>query len=78
MEDPWSGNEGLIEVTDQEQVEQLKEDLNISFRCQHEIAPLIIGTVVTGGLKRKLRMVRADYFFMLSVSQSIYTVSNSP
>ena len=53
------------------------EDLNISFRYAHEVAPIVIGSVVTGGFKRKLRMIRADYFFMLSVSQSIYTVSSS-
>ena len=76
LADPWSLNEGLIEIKDQKVVEQIKEDLNISYRYNTEIAPLIIGTVVAGGFKRKLRMIRADYYALLSISQSIHTVSS--
>lgn len=74
--DPLSQNEGLIEITDPQQVQKIQEDLNISFRYDHEIAPIILGSVVTGGFKRKLRMMRADYFSVLSVAQSIHTVES--
>lgn len=76
LEDPWSHNEGLIEIKDPDLVNQIKENFNISYRYNHEIAPVISGTVVTGGFKRKLRMMRADYFSLLSISQSIHTVTN--
>jgi hypothetical protein len=36
----------------------------------NEIAPIICGTVVNGGFKRKLRMLRGDLFSMLAVCQS--------
>ena len=32
LENPWSENEGLIEIVDDELVKQVKDDLNISFR----------------------------------------------
>ena len=54
----------------------MRADLNISYRYDAEIAPIICGTVVNGGFKRKLRMVRADYFSMLSVCQSVYFVTD--
>jgi len=54
----------------------VRADLNISYRHDAEIAPIICGTVVNGGFKRKLRMVRADYFSMLSVCQSVYFVTD--
>ena len=74
--DPWSLNESLIEIKDKTIISQIQSDLNISYRYQNEIAPIIVGTVVTGGFKRKLRMLRADYFSLLSISQSIHTVSS--
>ena len=67
MADPWSVNEDLIEMKDEGLVQQIKEDLNISFRYEKGIAPIIVGSVVTGGFKRKLKMVRADYFSLLSI-----------
>ena len=67
MADPWSLNEDLIEMKDEGLVQQIKEDLNISFRYEKGIAPIIVGSVVTGGFKRKLKMVRADYFSLLSI-----------
>lgn len=76
LEDPWSQNEGLIEIKDRKLVDQIKEDLNISFRYDYEIAPVVVGTVVNGGFKRKLRMMRADYFAMLSITHSIHTVNS--
>ena len=76
LEDPWSHNEELLEVTDPKLVATIKSDLNISFRYEKEIAPVITGSVVTGGFKRKLRMIRADLFSLLSISQSIHTVAS--
>lgn len=40
------------------------------------MAPLICGTIVNGQFHRKLRMLRADLFSMLSVCQSM-NISNS-
>lgn len=68
LEDPWSHNEGLIEIKDADVIEQIRKDLNISYRYTNDIAPFIVGTIVQGGFKRKLKMVRADYFSMLSIS----------
>lgn len=74
--DPWSYNEDLIEIKDPKIVQQIKDDLNISFRYEKGIAPLVVGTVVTGGFKRKLKMVRADYFSLLSICQSVHAVDS--
>ena len=77
LEDPWSHNEGLIEIKDRNLVDKIKEDLNISFRYDTDIAPIIVGSVVTGGFKRKLKMMRADYYSILSIIDSIYTIESS-
>ena len=76
LEDPWSHNEGLIEIKDRSVVDKIKEDLNISFRYGTDIAPMIVGSVVMGGFKRKLKMMRADYYSMLCISESTYTISS--
>lgn len=39
---------------------------------EQEVAPLICGTVVNGSFQRKLRMLRADLFCMLSICHSAY------
>lgn len=76
MSDPWSLNEDLIEIKDSNVIQKIQEDLNISYRYAKGIAPLIVGTVVAGGFKRKLKMVRADYFSLFSICQSIHTVDS--
>ena len=43
---------------------------------EQDIAPFICGTVVNGGFSRKLRMLRADFYCMLSVSQCSYFVTD--
>jgi len=51
----------------------IEESLNLGFMDEGETAPLIVGTVVNDkkrAFNRKLRMVRADIFAMLSVCQS--------
>jgi len=52
----------------------VKQSLNLNFNENDEIAPLIVGSVVSEngptGFNRKLRMVRADLFTMLSVCQA--------
>lgn len=34
------------------------------------ISPFILGTVINGGFKRKLRMLRSDFFSLLSIIHS--------
>ena len=43
---------------------------------EQDIAPFICGTVVNGGYSRKLRMLRADIFTMLSICHSSYLVTD--
>ena len=62
-----SKNEGLVEITDQEIINKIGEELNLLPSDYLDIAPFICGTVVTGGFTRKLRMIRADYFSMLTI-----------
>lgn len=69
-----SNNEGLIEIKDKEIVTQIKEEMNLLPQDEQDIAPFICGTVVNGGFSRKLRMLRADIYCMLSVSQCSYFV----
>ena len=63
-------NTEMKEITDPEMIEKVKEELNVSFKARNAVAPIICGTVVNGGFKRKLRMLRCDLFMMLSVCQS--------
>lgn len=60
----------MQEVTDPSIIEQVKGQLNITFKERDEIGPIICGTVVAGGYTRKLRMLRCDLFMMLAVCQS--------
>lgn len=45
-------------------------NLDMSLKDNYMIAPIIIGSVVNGGFSRKLRMLRADLFSLLSITQS--------
>ena len=63
-------NSGLQEIKNQDVLNKIKSILNLRKQDSEDIAPIICGTVVNGGFKRKLRMLRADMFSMLSVCQS--------
>jgi len=39
-------NSDLVEITEARHVEEVKENLNLSYKEMDEIAPLIVGTVV--------------------------------
>lgn len=74
--DQLLSNEGLIEIKDKAIVDNIKDELNFTFHEADEIAPVVCGTVVNGGFFRKLRMLRADLFTMLSVCQSGSIISH--
>lgn len=58
-------NPGLTEIKDAEAV---RECMNLGFKEKDEIAPVIAGTVIlNGGFSKKLRMMRADLFTLLSI-----------
>lgn len=61
----------MVEVSNPKVIEQVYENLNVSILDEKEQAPIICGTVLNGGFHRKLRMLRADMFSMLSVCQSM-------
>ena len=42
----------------------------MSLKDTYMIAPIIIGSIVNGGFSRKLRMLRADLFTLMSITQS--------
>lgn len=46
----------------------MHRELNLTVAEEVDIAPFICGTVVQGGYKRKLKMLRGDLFSILSVS----------
>ena len=71
-----SYNSDLIEIQDKELAKQIKDDLNLNFDELEDANPIICGTVVNGGLSRKLKMIRADLFSMLSVCNSYHLVTN--
>jgi hypothetical protein len=48
------------------------ENLNLNLKDNFMVAPFIVGTVVSGGYERKLRMLRSDLYALLSVTQSRY------
>jgi len=60
----------LIEIKDPAMIKKIKQNLNIKPSEAKDLAPLICGTLVNGGFKRKLRMLRADLFSGLAVSHS--------
>ena len=74
--DQLLANEGLIEIKNQAIVDNIKDELNLTFHESDEIAPVVCGTVINGGFNRKLRMLRADLFTMLSVCQSAEIISH--
>lgn len=70
-----SKNEGLTEITNKKVIDEIKEELNLLHGEEQDIAPFICGTVVNGSFSRKLRMLRADFFSLLSVCESSLIVS---
>ena len=44
--------------------------MNMKFNDTDKTTPFICGTVVRGGWQRKLRMLRADMFSLLTISKS--------
>lgn len=63
-------NEGLIEIKNQDVIQEINDNLNLNLKDNFMVAPFIIGSVVSGGFDRKLRMLRSDLFTLLSVIQS--------
>lgn len=49
--------------------------MSINFDENEDFAPWICGTVVNGGFSRKLKMMRADIFSILAVTNSPFFVS---
>lgn len=69
--DKRGNNEDLEEIKDPAIIEKVKQDLNLEDGAD-DYTPIICGSVVggggyNGGFKRKLKMLRADLFAMLSV-----------
>jgi len=71
-----SKNEGLTEIKDKKVIDEIKEELNLLHGEEEDNAPFICGTVVNGGFTRKLRMLRADLYSLLSVCESSFIVSD--
>jgi len=59
----------LREITDQKIIDEVKDSLNIIYKEAEEIAPIIVGSVVHENFRRKLRMLRGDFFAMLAVCE---------
>ena len=51
-------------------MKRVREELKINFEDLEDVAPIICGTVVNGGFKRKLKMLRADMFCTLACTHS--------
>jgi hypothetical protein len=67
--DKYGNNEDLDEILDPEIIESVKYNLNTNDHCD-DYVPIICGSVVNGGFKRKLQMLRSDYYSLISLSQS--------
>ena len=64
----------MEEITDPAIIANVQRDLNLE-EGAGDYTPIICGSVVGGGFKRKLQMLRADLFSMLSVCQSERMIS---
>ena len=64
------GNEDLIEIKDEPTLSKIEENLDMNLKDKFMVAPIILGSVCVGGFSRKLRMLHAGLFALLSVSQS--------
>ena len=72
--DKRANNEELLEITDEKIIKRVKENLNLE-NDSDPVTPLICGTIVNGSFKRKLKMLRADVFAMLSVCQNEHIIT---
>jgi len=70
-------NQELIEVQDEKLVKQIRDELNLNFDEHEDCNPIICGSIVNGGFVRKLKMMRADLFSILSVCHSHYFIQNN-
>ena len=70
-------NEELIEIKDKQLLKKVKQELNLNFEELSESNPFICGTIVNGSFTRKLKMVRADMYSILSVVNSHHIIKNS-
>ena len=64
--DKCNKNEELEEIFDKNLIEKVKFNLNLNDSCD-DYAPIICGSVVNGGFKRKLQMLRSDFYSLLSL-----------
>lgn len=62
----------MVEITDGDQLAQIRKNLNLTPDDLGDInqVPFICGTVSKQGFERKNKMMRADMFTLLSLSQS--------
>lgn len=66
-------NDDLIEIKDKKVIQEVRKTLNLTFKDTDDIAPFIVGSVIVyDGFQKKLKMMRADLFSLLSISQSKY------
>jgi hypothetical protein len=71
-----NSNNDLIEIKDKKLIDEVFLSLNLNLRDNKMIAPYVIGTVVNGGFRRKLRMLKAEFFSLLSIIHSERYVHN--
>lgn len=69
-------NDELEEIRDMKVIKNVEEMLNLDEKCD-DYTPIICGSVVAGGFKRKLQMLRSDFFSLLSVCQSDVIITKS-
>lgn len=70
-------NEELEEIKDPLLISKVKASLNLNDQCD-EYAPVICGSVIDGGFKRKLQMLRSDFYSILSMCQSEVIIRAGP
>lgn len=65
-------NEGIKEITKTSEVQAIKESLRLGFADQHDTSPIITGSVINNSapFSRKLKMMRADLFTLMCISES--------
>ena len=67
--DKRADNSDLEEITDPAIIGQVSANLNFG-ADPDDYAPVICGSIINGGFKRKLKMLRSDLFSLLSVCKS--------
>ena len=64
--DKYDNNDDLEEIHDKEIIEKMKSYMNVNDQFDDSV-PIICGSVINGGFKRKLQMIRSDYYSLLSL-----------